>query len=205
MTNLSDVVGNADLFDGYNYSFVPNRYGKVNSAIYFNHGYLRVPMDDYFSGDFSLTAWINLKDKGSHRLLDFGNGPHAFNIVISFKPLYNSYGVFYHIFDGLNNNSNHIILLNKLELNRWHHLAAVLRNHLMRIYINGSLIGSPFKIIPKSLLLPTNFIGKSDWSKDIPTNAVYSDIKLYNKALSAFQIINEYSDNVSTPGKFNES
>jgi hypothetical protein len=43
MSNLSDVIGGANLFGGENYSFVQDRFGTPNSAIYFNKGFLQVP------------------------------------------------------------------------------------------------------------------------------------------------------------------
>jgi hypothetical protein len=75
MNNLTDVIGGAYLFGGSNYSFVPDRFCSLNSAIYLNKGYLQVPAGVYFSGDFTLTAWIYLKSYQSYsRIFDFGNG-----------------------------------------------------------------------------------------------------------------------------------
>ncbi len=61
MSNLSDVVGGANLFGGSSYSFVSDRFNSSNSAIFFNQGYLQVPTGVYFSGDFTFTAWIYFK------------------------------------------------------------------------------------------------------------------------------------------------
>jgi len=61
MSNLSDIVGKADLYNGLNYYFVSDRFCTPNSAIYFKNGFLQVPAGVYFSGDFSVTAWIYLK------------------------------------------------------------------------------------------------------------------------------------------------
>ena len=43
MSNLNDLVGDANLRDGSNYSFVSDRFNNPNSAIYFNNGYLKIP------------------------------------------------------------------------------------------------------------------------------------------------------------------
>ncbi len=84
MSNLSDVVGGANLFGGSNYSFVPDRFCSQNSAIYLNKGYLQVPEGVYFSGDFTFTGWIYLKsNQNSSRLFDFGNGLLKENIILA--------------------------------------------------------------------------------------------------------------------------
>jgi hypothetical protein len=40
MSNLSDVIGGADLFNGSSYSFALDRFCNPNQAIYFKNGYL---------------------------------------------------------------------------------------------------------------------------------------------------------------------
>jgi hypothetical protein len=81
MSNLSDVVGGANLYGGSNYSFTFDRFCSANSAIYFNKGYLQVPEGVYFSGDFTVTAWIYLKSYQSYsRIFDFGNGRISDNV-----------------------------------------------------------------------------------------------------------------------------
>jgi hypothetical protein len=84
MSNLSDLVGGANLFGGGNYSFVSDRFGSPNSAIYFNKGYLQVPEGVYFSGDFTVTAWIFLKSYQSwSRIFEFGNGRDSDNVGLA--------------------------------------------------------------------------------------------------------------------------
>lgn len=65
MSHLNDVVGNAHLFGGSNYSFVPDRFENPNSAIYFNNGYLQLEHGTYISGDFTVTLWLYLKSYSS--------------------------------------------------------------------------------------------------------------------------------------------
>jgi hypothetical protein len=61
INNLSDVVAGANLFGRLNYSFIYDRFGNANSAIYFNNGYLQGPPGVYFSGYFTDTVWIYFK------------------------------------------------------------------------------------------------------------------------------------------------
>ena len=77
MSNLSDVVGNAGFINGANYTFVPNRFCNPNSAIYLNFGYLQAPTNVYFSGDFTITGWINIINFQQYTFIDilsFANG-----------------------------------------------------------------------------------------------------------------------------------
>ena len=57
MSNLTDLISGANLFGGGNYSFVSDRFGSPNSAIYFNQGFLFF----YFFVNFCLK--INKKNK----------------------------------------------------------------------------------------------------------------------------------------------
>ena len=84
MSNLSDVAGGANLFGGANYSFVPDRRCSAKSAIYLNRGYLQVPEGVYFSGDFTVTAWIYLKSyQFNLRIFEFGNGQERDSVLLA--------------------------------------------------------------------------------------------------------------------------
>ena len=61
MNNLSDIIGGANLYEGFSYSYAPDRFCLPNEAIYFDSGYLQVPQGIYFSDDFTFTVWIYLK------------------------------------------------------------------------------------------------------------------------------------------------
>ncbi len=61
MSNLNDLIGEANLYNGYNYLFVSDRFCTPNSAIYLRNGYLQIPDGVYLSGDFTVTVWISLK------------------------------------------------------------------------------------------------------------------------------------------------
>jgi len=74
MSNMNDVVDGANLFGGSSYSFTYDRFCSAKSAIYFNQGYLQVPPGVYFTGDFTVTAWIYLKSYQSYStIFEFAN------------------------------------------------------------------------------------------------------------------------------------
>ena len=64
-------------------------------ALDLNGGYFTAPQDVYFFGDFTITAWIYVKQIDSFsRFLDFSNGPMADNVVLglSFNSTGKAYG-----------------------------------------------------------------------------------------------------------------
>ena len=70
--NLIDSVGTASLMSPYNLQFTNDRYGVANSAASLLSGYLSAPNGTYFTGDFSISAWVNLQTMTAYvRLMDF--------------------------------------------------------------------------------------------------------------------------------------
>ena len=59
--NTNDSVGTADLYNGVNVFFANDRLNNVNSAMYFARGYYKIPNGVYFSGPFTVSAWVSPK------------------------------------------------------------------------------------------------------------------------------------------------
>ena len=154
MNNLSDVIGSANLYGGSSYSFVPDRFCSPNSAIFFNSGYLQVPPGVYFSGDFTVTAWINIKSYQSHsRIFDFGNGK---NINSIFFYMYSTTSqIAAYIIDP---NAGSIATTPIISLNQWYFVAFVLNGTTGYIYVNGNLVGSGTLSVPSQINRKSNFI-----------------------------------------------
>jgi len=183
MNNFTDVVGNADLYSGTNIYFTYDRFCNPNSAIYFSKGYLQVPPGVYFSGDFTVTAWINLRSYQSRsRIIDFGNGPNVDSIVFYFKnPKLMAYF-----------RSRSIESSASIELNQWYHVAFVLSGTNGKIYVDGNSTADGTLYVPTNVIRNYNYIGKSNWPEP-NLDAVYDDLKIYNEALSAESILNEFT------------
>jgi len=188
MSNLSDVVGGADLFGGVNYSFTYDRFCSPNSAIYFNRGYLQARTSVYFSGDFSVTAWIYLLSYQTwSRIFDFGNGQEMDNVAlatvgttsqqvgITFKGSLKSY----------------IETSSIINLNQWYFISFVLSGTTGKIYVNGSQVLNGTLNVPKNISRISNFISKSNWPSNSNADAIYDDFKIYEGALSASDVMNE--------------
>jgi hypothetical protein len=185
MNNFTDVVGKADLYCGSNIAYTYDRFCNPNSAIYFSKGYLQIPPGVYFSGDFTVTAWINLRSYQSRsRIIDFGNGPSVDSIVFYFK----NHKLMAYI------RSRWIESSASIELNQWYHVAFVLSGTNGIIYVNGSLAANDVLYVPNDVKRSSNYIGKSNWNNnDRNADAVYDDLKIYNEALSAESILNEFT------------
>ena len=187
MSNLSDVVGGANLFGGSSYSYVPDRFCTANSAIYFNHGYLQVPSGIYFSGDFTVTAWIYLKSYRSwSRIFDFGNGGPSDNVVLS--TVEKMYALTFH---GSNNipylTSSHVI-----NLNQWYFVAYDLSGTTGYIYVDGIQVATGTLLVPNNIQRTSNYIGKNNWPTRPIADAIYDEIKIFQGALTSTDIMNEY-------------
>lgn len=185
MSSLNDSVGGATLFGGSNYSFVEDRFGTPNSAIYFNNGYLQIPSGDYFSGDFTITAWIYLKSC-THlaKIIYFGNGVSNDNVIFGMND--NTSTLIGEIFQ--NNNKNKLESDLKLDLNQWHFVSFVLIDTKAYIYVNGEQIANGKLYIPINILRKSNFIGKSNLNSSENVNAIFDEIKIYKGALSKEEI-----------------
>ena len=190
--NLLDNTGGATLFGGLNYSFVPDRFCTLNSAIYFNHGFLQVPNGVYFPGSYaSFTVWIYLKSYQSYsRIFDFGNGQNSDNVGLAM------FGTSSQIFGFTNQNSSKssfITTSSIINLNQWYFIAFVLSDNTGYIYVNGNQIASVTLVVPNDIVRTRNYIGKSNWEKNSNADAIYDEIKIYQGALSSSSIMNEYN------------
>jgi hypothetical protein len=183
MNNLTDLVGGANLFGGSSYSFVPDRYGSVDQAIYFNQGYLQVPAGVYFTGDFTVTAWIYLKSYQSYsRIIDFDG-----YIILGMTSTTSQ--IFGKIFQNFETSPPII------NLNEWYFISFVLSGTTGYIYVNGKQVITGLLQIPNNIARTNNYIGKSNWASDSNADAIYDEIKIFKGALSSTDILNEYIGN----------
>jgi hypothetical protein len=196
MSNLSDVVGGANLFGGGNYSFVSDRFGSPNSAIYFNQGFLQVREGVYFSGDFTFTAWIYLKSYQTwSKMFDFGNSGDggSDNVGLAMNETNSKISGFTY------NNSAQLAIQTSsiiINLNEWYFISFVLNATTGYIYVNGNQVANGSLFAPNNLIRTSNYFGKSNLNAD----AIYDEFKIYKVALSSNDILNEYQSS-SVNGK----
>lgn len=192
MSDLTDSVGGAHLYDGLSYSYVPDRFNNLNSAISFNYGYLRVPSGVYFNGDSSITTWINFKSFTF--ILSFGNIGFSDYIFIDVS----SENIYCLTYQG--SLSTSVYTLNQLQLNTWTHVAFIIKGTIGNIYVNGVLKSTYFsQLQPLNVVRTSNYIGKNDHGKP-NAFAIYDDVKIFKGALTSNQILYEYKSSYS--GKY---
>ena len=191
MSNLTDLISGANLFGGSSYSFVSDRFGSPNSAIYFNKGYLQVPAGVYFSGDFTVTAWIYLKSYQSFsRIFDFGNGEGSDNVILAMSETTSQIRGF--TFYKSSYSYSDIMSSSKVNLNEWYFVSFVLSDTTGFIYVNGNQVASGTLNVPNNITRKSNYIGKSNTTVYPNADAIYDEIKIYQGALSSDYIMNEY-------------
>ncbi|RNA03642.1 glycoside hydrolase [Brachionus plicatilis] len=185
-----DLVASKDLYESVNVTFTQDRFGNNNSALSFHYGYIRAPKGIYFQNEFTVLAWIKLKEYVLwQKFFDFGNGKAISNVVVSLSNDYSNRNSF-HIF---NLTEYRISTINELVLDEWVHLGFVLENGKMSIFKNGSrdaFIDTgeqyPVDIVDREHC----YFGKSNWDN---SNAVFDcdDIKFFDRALTETEIQNE--------------
>jgi len=176
------------LFGGANWAFTTDRFCNLNSAVSFNKGYLQIPSGTYFSGDFTLNAWVSFPSYQSWaRILDFGNVPSpSNNVLFAIMPS----GIAINIYVGSNFGSE---LVSPISLNEWHFVSFVVYNTTGSIYVDGILKVTRVVTPPANVTRTNNYIGRSNWwPVDQDVIAKFDDIQIYSQALSSIQINSLY-------------
>ena len=191
MSNLSDVIGEKHLFNGSNYHFVEDRFGMPNQAIRINKGFLQAPLGQYFTGDFSITAWINIQSEDYlTTIIDFGNGKPLNNYLFDFSKTSNQLGfTFYNQTVPFTSFSTERY---EIEFRQWCHVAYVLQGNNCLMYINGYEVERSEMYSNENITTVNNYIGKSWYDQDEYADAIFDDLKIYKGALSSQLIKNEY-------------
>ena len=95
-----------------------------------------MPNGVYFSGDFSVTAWIHLSSfKFGSRVFEFGSGHALDNVFLAIYEKTNKlYASIYSSGEQKNVKSN-----TPIELNKWYSVALVFEGTEFSIYLNDDL------------------------------------------------------------------
>ena len=198
--NVNDCIGEANLYQGSNVALTLDRYGQSNSALSLSNGFYKVPPGVYFSGSqLTIMAWVKVRSyKSCSRLVDFGNGANQDNIVLTLDHLTNG-KPYLNFFLGTNVSAG--FSTKELNLNQWQHLACVLSSPYYSIYIDGietTLPGSKISLALFNLAKvnrTSNFIGRSNWG-DPNSDAIFDDLKFFNRALTQKEIQFEMNNNL---------
>jgi len=189
---MNDVVGGNDMAQGSSTYFVNDRFGNLNSALALNGGWTQIPQGIYFNTpEFSISAWAYPMSVGSYsRIIDFGNGQNANNIVFSLsqsnslQPLFQFYTGLDLILSTISNKA--------ITENQWQFLTATFNGTNARVYLNGTLEGESniqSYTRPFNLSRSNCYIGKSAWAIDAYSNSYLDDLRFHNKSLTQEEIL----------------
>jgi hypothetical protein len=201
---MKDVIGSADMTSQGNLtSFTTDRFGNVNSSLALNSGWTQVPQGIFFNTpEFSISVWVYPMDVGdSSRIIDFGNGQLADNIVVGLSNLNNLQPLFV-FFSG----SNLVFAATSFKAiteNQWQFLTATNNGTIARVFLNGTLIGESITLShtkPVNLSRSNCYIGKSNWAADGYSYSYLDDLRFYNKSLTQEEIneLMNYNQNESS-------
>jgi hypothetical protein len=189
---MLDYIGHSDMIVGANAALDSDRFKNPKSALYLNSGYCTVPPGVYFNGSFTITAWVKkVQTTNQNRLLDFGNG-RIENVIFSITSSTNSKP--YLAIGQTIGWSGPLASSSALGSGVWTHLASVFNGSNAYIYLNGTLTMSESGITvhPDNIVRQDCFIGRSSWYPgDQDANAYFDDIKIYNRALSSQEIVQD--------------
>jgi hypothetical protein len=124
------------------------------------------------------------------RIIDFGNGQSADNIVLSLS-YSNSLKPYFVILSG-SNLIFQTISTKPIALNQWQFLTATFNQENARIYLNGTLeadSNTQNYNLPIHVSRSKCYIGKSAWNTDGYSISYLDYLRFYNKSLTQEEII----------------
>ena len=122
----------------HNAEFSNNRFGKPNSALLLNHGYVKVPPGEYFdpaTSEFTVILWIK-PFKEYLAIFDFGSGMRVDNILIQLHAQTKNLKCYTAI------DSNNVASIegnSVINLNEWTHIGFTFSGDTYNFFINGLL------------------------------------------------------------------
>ena len=75
-----------------------------------------------------------------------------------------------------------------LKINHWTHVSAVLKGGTAKLYFNGIQVAAGSQHSPRNVSRNINFIGKGNFPGDESADAIYDEIKIFNRPLDEYEI-----------------
>ena len=183
--NIVDSVTGLSLINPTNIQFVSDRTGAPNSAIYINNGSLLAPTATYFSGDFSITAWINMQSYAAwSRLVQCGTSTTYANDIY-FALTTGSSGPQVSLVK--NGTFRSISVQNQFPLSNWTHTAVSYGGTTGTFYVNSDIIANASLGSYTATLRTNCYIGSYSSTQSM-ANAFFDDLMFFNVALSSSQV-----------------
>ena len=186
--DLTDVISNRKLEIGANAFFTTDRLNKNLSAIKLSKGFLQGPADTYFTGDFTVSAWVKVIEFFPlERFFEFSN-PSCNSVVRTLFTDETTNNSFTRIWSS-GTSTDRIYSNIPFKLNRWQHFVITLNSNMSEMYIDNRLVGyGPSK--PPPMINYTNvFIGKDCGTSPIYSSFELDDLKIFDSYLNPQEIL----------------
>lgn len=139
-----------------------------------------------FSDGLTMAAWVKY-DAFNHwsRILDFGNGSNADNIILANQATTSNLVLSIRI----GSSANDIVANGVLKTGEWQHISATITSdNQAKIYVNGVEVASGTCQLPSTVTRSNNYIGRSNWASDGYFDGGIDDVAMWNTALSEEEI-----------------
>ncbi len=184
----------------YNVSFTSD--GISGKAVYMdgNTSYLQLPSDlnESLKDDFTISTWAKFDTLNWWmRIFDFGSNDRNYAFLGLSAPNDLRYAF-------LSDNTSaelNMTAVSTVAENTWLHFTLVRENETMKLYVNGVLCSQSEafgKNTPFDIENSMNYIGKSQFSADPYFNGHIDEFKVFNKALTLTEIVENMSTGIKS-------
>ena len=142
-----------------------------------------------FSAGFSATFFANFgaTTQGWERVFDFGTGTGQNNILAARSGTTDTFA--FELYNGSGGSFGQCAAASTVSNNTWAHYAVTIDGANCKIYKNGVLVATnAYAALPTNVTRTSNFIGRSNWSGDGYFDSGIGEISIYNRAVSATEI-----------------
>lgn len=192
-TTWTDTSGNGfngTLTNGPTYSSSNGGFiGFDGSNDYVNVG----SISTNFSSGFSTTFFANFgaSTQGWERVMDFGTAQANNNILVARNGNSDSFTL--ELYNGSGGSLGQCSAASTVSNNAWAHYGVTIDGTNCKIYKNGVLVTSvSYTALPTNITRTSNYIGRSNWTGDGYFDSGIGEISMYNRAISASEIWQNY-------------
>jgi hypothetical protein len=154
--------------------------------------YIQINPFTTLNNGITFLFWCKVNNTGNwSRIFDFGNGANVQNILIGFPNNQLWCGI--HNSSGATDTPLYTEIIND---NVWRHFTWIINpDGAYVIYVNG-IFYKNIGIVryPDNVVRNNNYLGKSNWNQDVYLNGAIDDFRMYNRVLSAIEILTIFSN-----------
>lgn len=197
--NANDVSGYRNNGTAYNPTYVTDRFGNLNGAMFFSgNTYIDIPDSASLRpNQLSMSAWVlmSAKSRNANFIISKGYdgsfGHYGLNILSDSEKSQAVIGQLGSVFSEVSSIDN-------IAMMRWTHICSVYDGVFLKIYINGTLNNISIANQNYNLSQNTNrlLIGRNDTENSYYQYwfiGIMDDIRIYNKPLSDLEVTALYN------------